>query len=271
MDHFTGDSSENPALVWELHGLSHGYIEHPTNWKGKYAQKLPPTDGFNGVGEVTFDKSPSYFNTELFPGIAARAKRLLSNAKVVVSVCNPVERLFSEFMHTWNDEFGGRELEQAFYDDQGVAAPSNFSAFVEMMRPDSDICKSSPGFCEEVRRTKLRTGEYHVNLKAWRSEFGPENVMVINMLESNSVKARMLMKLAGRCLPEEEFSWSELNETSVSFENKKYTGRSGGYSDHEDAMKWLHDYFRPHNQALSEEIDAEWPLLWNAVRAARES
>ena len=135
MVHFTGGSSTIPPVAWEIHGLAHVYVANLVYWKGKYAQRLPHTCGFNRVGRMTFDKSPPYINTEIFPGIAARAKRLLPSAKVVVSVCkNPAERLFSEFMQTWtHDVFGGRELEQAFFDDKGVPAPSNFS--VEMMKP----------------------------------------------------------------------------------------------------------------------------------------
>lgn len=263
-DHFTADSAMNgPPAVWEIHGLSHDYKNDPLNWEGKYAQRFPHTDGFNGVGEMTFDKSPSYFNTEIFPGIAARAKRLLPNAKVVVSVCNPTERLFSEYMHYQHDGFGGRVGEEKFYTDAGVAAPSNFSAFVDMLKPESDLSKQNPIRWEAMRRNKLRTGEYHTHLKAWRDEFGAENVLVVTMDESNIDKARKMVKLAGGCLPEEEYPWSALNETAASFANTHYAGRSAGHSEHEAAMRWLADHFEPHNQALAVEVGADWPLAWN--------
>lgn len=265
MDHFTGDSSTRPQKAWEMDGVSHTFVADPINWKGKYAQRLPQTDGFNGMGELTFDKSPDYFKTEMFPGIATRAKQLLPNAKVVISLCNPVGRLFSEFMHDHHDKFGGNKLFNVLFDAYGVPAPSNFSGLVEMLKPESHICKSHSVLCEEVRRAKLHTGEYHVSLKKWKNEFGPENVLVLNMDESNSMKAKKMMKLAGDCLPDEEYPWSTLNEMPMSFENKEYGGRSVGYYEHADAMRWLHEYYQAHNQALSEEIDADWPLMWNTI------
>ncbi|KAI2506761.1 sulfotransferase domain-containing protein [Fragilaria crotonensis] len=142
-DYFTADASGGEPKLWETHGLSHEFVKDPSNWQSKYARRLPFTDGVNGVGELTVDKSPSYFNTEMFPGLVARAKELLPNAKVVVSLCNPVNRLYHEFTRSASGaDVDGRQRDDAIYKKHGVAFPTDFTAFVNMLKPGRSATRS---------------------------------------------------------------------------------------------------------------------------------
>jgi hypothetical protein len=47
---------------------------------------------------------------------------------------------------------------------------------------------------------------------------------------------------------------------SRSFVNSKYAGRASAYVEHGAAMKWLYEYFVPHQDQLFKDIEADWPL-----------
>ena len=97
---FQGSGPEN---IWEGHHLSHIRVEK-TDWFKRWGTLLPSTDGRNNM---TFDKSPSYLDTLIFPDVAAYAHRYVPNAKVVVTLCNPTERVYPE----WNHDNDGITLE----------------------------------------------------------------------------------------------------------------------------------------------------------------
>ena len=63
-----------------------------------YAAHFPHTDRHKQT--MTFEKSPSYLDSLLWPDVPARMKELLPHAKIIFSLCNPAERLYSEFKHT---------------------------------------------------------------------------------------------------------------------------------------------------------------------------
>ena len=272
MNHFLADSK----AIWENHGLTHKFVEDPINFVGKYAQKLPVTEEYdftqlpNGTyvaqrGSMTFDKSPSYLNTDVFPNVADRAKQLFPNAKIVITLCNPVERLYSEYHH---EQKKALQKFRLFFEDRNVAVPTNFTEFVNHMKFSATICSSNPMYCDELRRIRLTTGVFHRNVRAWRNSFGSENVLVLNMDESSHDKMKKIISLVGpEYLPEHEYPWDTTTSQSsvVSYANTAYSGRSSGYEQHPHAFQWLRGYFYRHNVALAKELDAEWPLLWNSA------
>ena len=266
-DYFTADASEGKPRLWETHGMSHDFVKDPSNWQTKYAQRLPFTDGMHGVGEVTVDNSPSYFNTDDFPDLVARAKKLLPNAKVVVSLCNPVNRLYHEFtLSASGADNAGRQRDASFYEKHGVAFPADFTEFVNMLKPGEKICTEKPDFCNELRTLKLHSGEYHAHVRRWRSEFGSKQVLFLNMEDTIRQKTTKMVDFSEACLPQEEYPWGTFRgRASDIFLGEKYTDSASGVSAHAEATQWLYNYFRPHNEALAHEIDADWPFDWNKV------
>ena len=274
-DYFTaGITLEGKLDLWESHGLSLEFAKDPLDWQKKFTQRLPSTDGMNGVGEFTIDKSPSYFNTDMFPGIVGRAKELLPNAKVVISLCNPAERLYHEFVagnnnndnKTSDADSVGRQYELSLYEKHGVVMPTDFTEFVNMLKPLSKVCIKKPQFCEELKRFKLHTGEYHAHVRKWRAEFGHEQVLVLNMEDTIRQKAKKMVDFGDSCTPPEEYPWGIFRRLSSGrFFDETYTDSGIGYSDHAEAMKWLYDYYADHNHALAQELNLDWPLLWNRM------
>lgn len=251
--HFMGGKRD----FWEMHALTHRFETDGMQWKANYAKILPQT---NGVDSITVDKSPSYFNTEIFPGVAQRAKEILPNAKVVVSLCNPAERVYSEYHH--NMKYLRKNVE-AFFEHMGEPMPSDFSSFVQLFSPDEAVCQRKPGYCEKFQRNYLRTGQYDVHLRVWREIFGNDNVLVLNMEDSAREKMKKLLHHVGDDLPADEYPWDSLPKQSQSFVNRHYAGRASGHVEHSSAMKWLKNYFAPHNERLSHDLEADWPLRWN--------
>ena len=265
--HFLGDEE----AIWDNNGLSSNYEIDRHNYKAQYAQKLPMTEEYdfiqlpNGTavvaqGSLTFDMSPSYLNTEIYPNIADRAKEMQPNAKIVVSLCNPVARMHSEFSHTIAQD---KRKYDAFFNKHSVPIPTTFTEMVNYMKFSADICSKKPEFCDELRRDRLRTGIFHEGIRAWRNAFGAENVLVLNMEESSTDKVKKIISLMGDLLPENEYPWGKLVDITASLTNEFDADHSPGTLNDKQAHEWLRGFFYRHNVALAEEIDAEWPLSWN--------
>ena len=257
--------------IWENHGLSYNYELDRHNYKAQYSQKLPATEEYDyihlpngeaavGNGSLTFDISPSYLNTEIFPNIADRAKQMLPNAKIIVSLCNPVARMYSEFYHTLTENMYYFEK---FFKKHDVPIPTSFTEMVNYMKFSANICYKKPAFCEELRRDKLQTGIFHQSVKAWRNAFGAENVLILDIDESNVDKMNKIISLMGDFLPDNEFPWEKLENVTESLTNELDSDHDSGILEDKLSLDWLRGYFYHHNTALAEEIDAEWPLLWN--------
>lgn len=264
-NHFLADTT----TIWENHGLSHGYKQDLNNYVAKYAQKLPVTEEYDysdkrfvndtsRSGSLTFDLSPTYLNAEVFPNIANRAKQLLPSAKIVISLCHPVQRMYSEYIHTMTYNKHYFEL---FFNNHNVPFPNNYTELVNYLKYSAEVCYSKPMFCDELRRDILQTGLYVEGIKAWRNAFGVENVVVLDMTESDYDKMKKITSLMGDYLPDQEYPWDQLtNNTSDNLESNE------GFHEHHKAFEWLRGYFYRYNVALSKEINAKWPLRWNQKR-----
>ena len=79
-------------------------------------------------------------------------------------------------------------------------------------------------------------------------------------------KAKKMVDFGGSCTPPEEYPWGIFRRLSSGrFLDETYTDSGSGYSDHAEAMKWLYDYYVNHNYALTQELNLDWPLLWNRM------
>ena len=82
-------------------------------------------------GSFTFDKSPSYMDTEKYPNVAKRAKTLVPNAKVIFSLCDPTERMYSEYHHNVKKDY---KNVVADWKKWNVSLPQNFTEFVNQLK-----------------------------------------------------------------------------------------------------------------------------------------
>lgn len=245
------------GLIFEGHDFTHVKHSDPDGWLHAFAKRLPLTDG---ISSITFDKSPSYLDTQIFPDVVETAKQYLPNAKIVVTVCNPAERLYSELQHLMKVSRG--EFDQ-FYHDNGVSPPDNFGSFVNLLMPDNPICNEKPGFCEANRRLYLQKGEYLNNLTPWYEAYGHQNVLVLDLHnDPNSIISSLLHHVGSDLLPDSEYPWEEATRM-IQYGNNEYDGRPSAYEHFHQEMQWLDRYYAPHNDELALFLDAGWPKKWS--------
>ncbi|KAG7356362.1 sulfotransferase family protein [Nitzschia inconspicua] len=256
-DEYQGRGDE----IWEGHDMSIHKNQKPGEWLEHWTRRLPWTDGKHNI---TIDKSPSYMNTLEFPNLTQDVKQFLPNAKVVMSVCNPALRLYSEYNHNMDQRQDGF---LGFYRDKGIEVPMDFPSFVKLlMDPPFDVCKRLPNFCDRNQIFFLRKGEYSTLLKQWYEAFGPKNILVVDMNDNQRDIATKLLDLVGHdVLPPKEYPWHELKEKEIDFQSSaaNYTGRSSAFDDFREQIAKLEKYYAPFNQELAQLIGRDFPLKWN--------
>jgi hypothetical protein len=229
----------------------------PNGWLDEFGKRLPSTDG---VHTMTIDKSPSYMDISFFPDVAEYAKAHLPNAKIVATLCNPAERLYSEWKSL---PFETHDGYKQLYRDNDVEPPADFASFVNYFRDDS-VCKEKEGFCETHRKQYLKQGDFLQNLQPWYDIFGKENVLVVNMDERPANIVKDLLQHVGHdLLPESEYPWDQVAQPYATNVNEEYEGRGSSYLHFDDAMTWLERYYSPQNEELAKDMRADWPMRWN--------
>ena len=245
------------GLVFEGNDFTHIRRDDPDGWLNNYGKRLPLTDG---ISTMTFDKSPSYMDIPFFPDVAKTARKYLPNVKIVATLCNPAERLFSELNHLLNSN---REGFNQFYHDNDVTPPADFSSFVDLLKPENPICNEKNGFCESNRMQYLKKGEFLNNLRPWYEEYGEENVLLVDMSQDPTIIVENLLDHVGSSvLPISEYPWEDVRTHAV-FSSSAYEGRSSAYQYFNEDMKWLERYYEPHNDELASKLGKDWPRKWS--------
>ena len=255
--HYQGSGSN----LWEMHGFTHIYkkLSQDSLWKELYGQTLPDTGKGDTSGLISIDKSPSYFDAHIHHGVEYRIHETLPHAKVVVTLCNPSERLYSEYNHLLRTN----GLDQ-FFIDRKVKVPQNFTEFVEYLTPTSDLRKEKPAAWRDLRNIYLGKGAYASNYEKWLAAVGAENLLLLNMNTPQKVNAKKIIEFVGdSVLPAEEYPWQDVDDSKVAFGNSAYAGRKSAWKDHGKAMKWLYEYYKPFNTQLSKALGESWPLEWS--------
>jgi len=245
------------GFIFEGNDFTHIRRDDPEGWLNNYGKRLPLTDG---ISTMTFDKSPSYMDVPFFPDVAKISKKYLPNVKIVATLCNPAERLFSELNHLLNSNTDGFNQ---FYHDNDVTPPTDFSSFVDLLKPENPICNEKNGFCESNRMQYLEKGEFINNLRPWYEEYGEENVLVVDMSQDPTIIVENLLNHVGSdLLPISEYPWEDVRTHAV-FSSSAYEGRSSAYEYFDKDMEWLERYYEPHNDELASKIGEDWPRKWS--------
>jgi hypothetical protein len=160
----------------------------------EYAQMLAETSG----EQWTFDTSSSYFSP-FHPDMAARVKQLLPHAKVVVAVCDPVQRLLAQFNNSVT--YGSAGLRRF-----GIGG--NFSRLLESFNRTE--------FADEAERYALHghllaeyveRGYYAQLLMDWLAEFGSRNVLVLDGTRWSARSTQQLLNFLD--LDAESYNWMD--------------------------------------------------------------
>lgn len=254
---------------WEGNDLR--YQNHSDTWLDSWTQRLPWTDG---IHNISIDKSPSNLNTFKHPEIPEMAYDLLPNAKVVVTLCKPSTRMYSEFEYHMVSK-RHYHLENEF-DPYGKKVPDNFLDFAranlqclkhaEKKYENSDAEEIE--HCERLLSDYLRIGEYARHLQPWFEYYGKDNVLVVDMEDDAETKVAALLSHIGEdVLPPDEYPWEELKDDGKDaeefFTNDAYAGRNSILLEHPSIIHQLEYHFVPFNEVLATMIGANFPLTWN--------
>lgn len=185
-----------------------------------YTRLLPSPLDMSSNSKATFDKSPSYLDSQWWGGrVASIAKKLLPHAKIVVSVCNPTERMYSHFRHIISTglmgELKGIDNFDVLVDEilkDPVSANVNFTAF--------DIQKTLTGVFYE-------TGLYSTHILDWMREYGRENVLIVSLdsiAQDSYAVAKSIIDFVG-------LDWSKYPEkNAVESLGKVFANAANNYS-----------------------------------------
>lgn len=213
------------------------------------AARLPNTDGVN---TVNFDKAPRYIETNLEPRLPVNMKMFMPGTKMVFSVCDPAERMVSEFHHLQKIK-----VEWIF---PGIHMPATFEEFVKTVTGKADICR-----VQDCRDNYLNKGWFAKHIQKWLEVYDPSEIVVIDMNEPAESQARKLLEFAG--LPLGEYPWEKLNSTKKAYKNNAYAGRQSAWEEHRDPLCALSKYYAHSNKDLSKLLNQHYPLEWKSTTA----
>nr|XP_039261366.1 heparan sulfate glucosamine 3-O-sulfotransferase 1-like isoform X1 [Styela clava] len=147
-----------------------------------YRSKMP----YTAPHEITMEKSPRYF---VLRDVPLNVKRMNPNMKLILVVCDPIKRAYSDF----NFE-SHRTMKSLLRIQKNIPAPSNFDDFVKdvlkyIKENERVLRRYFPSIEEQILNswstsryylTILNTGIYSVYLKNWLKYFPLEQIHIIN-------------------------------------------------------------------------------------------
>jgi Sulfotransferase family len=105
---------------------------------------------FSGRASVRGESSPHYTNRPRFEGVAERMRSVVTDARLVYMVRDPIDRMLSHYLHNVGGGYDDRTLAEAFADPE--------SAYVTRSR-------------------------YFFQLEPYLEEFGPERIEIVGREE----------------------------------------------------------------------------------------
>lgn len=218
--HLTQHTQVTATKVSEIHAFSRFLKDDQSlEARQKYADFFLDTDG---TSNFTYDKSPSYLTSE---GAASAAKKLLPNARVLVTLCDPTERLYSQYQHEKRIE-----KQEAKWQQQT--------------------------FAEWVAKTEHIN--YAENLATWQKAFGRDAVHVTfleHFVAEHTEWMKEMLEFIGVDL--NKMNWEEFEESASvpTYHNPEYKGRSISWTEEPQVMQQLVEEYRGQQEALAKLLD----------------
>jgi hypothetical protein len=211
------------------------------------ASRLPDTDG---IQTVTFDKAPGYLETNLHPEIAKQMRKHMPGTKMVFTVCDPAERLFSEFQHL-------RRVQMQLL-SENIALPEDFSEFHRILEGTADVCVEHSEECKKLGWGHFQKGMYASNLHHWLQVYPREDILVLDMESERTEQAQKLLEFAG--LSPHNYPFYRLPELPTAFRNPQYPGRNISWQMYGTEMCQLSHRYRKSNEELADLIHVQYPF-----------
>jgi len=211
--------------------------------------RLPNTDG---VSTMNFDKAPRYMEATKLPHLPKNMKMLMPETKMVFTVCDPAERLVSEFHHLQRHKMP--------WFAPKIRMPGSFPEFLEAATGKANICLT-----EDCNDIYLAKGEFVTQIRKWLEVYDASEILVLDMNEGLKEQAKKLLLFAG--LPLEEYPWAELDSNHKAYQNKGYAGRQAAWKEYPNEMCTLSKYYADKNRDLAKLLNQQYPFGWKSTTA----
>jgi hypothetical protein len=190
---------------------------------------------------IAVDATPYYI---LHPQVPLRASQLISAARIIVLLRDPVDRAYSHYCH--EVRLGAEKLPF----EQAIDAECSRTAG-EAQRLRNEVLYESFNY---QHFTYLERGDYANQLGGWLNYFPPEQFLVLSaeqFFENPAVEYRKVLKFLG--LP----AW-ELRSYPAEHVGK-YPPMLSSIREH------LRLFYAPRNRALKDYLNSNWPGSGDAI------
>ncbi len=185
---------------------------------------------------ISGEATPYYFFHPLAP---ERVAKTLANVKLIMLLRNPVDRAYSHYWHSVNNN-----LEKTSFQDAIKSEP-------ERLEKEMDNFNKYPGYrgFKYQNYSYLARGIYVTQLNRWHQFFPKEQILVLQSEVFFSEPGKILNRI---------FQFLDLSD----FNNTIIQHQAGNYPKMDSAIRAkLIEYYRPYNRKLYDLLGNAFP--WN--------
>jgi hypothetical protein len=217
--------SVKPALRKEIHFFDLNF-ERGENWYLKhFPSRVPP-------GAITGEATPYYL---FHPDVPQRVADMLPDAKLIAVLRNPVDRAYSHYAHSVRHGF-----ETSSFED----------ALAREMKLIKEGCTPADRVDDSYfhqHHTYVSRGIYAPQLDRWYALYPPERLLVLkseDLSRHPAAAVQRTVEFLGLSAQEfRDISYPRLHQGAYGTEMNPKT------------REMLHEFFRPHNEALVAIVD----------------
>nr|XP_009858508.1 heparan sulfate glucosamine 3-O-sulfotransferase 1 isoform X1 [Ciona intestinalis] len=250
---------------------AHFFDERSTAPISEYLSMMPEVSPNTAVME----KTPAYFS---FPpyGIPKLIKANVPQAKIVLILCEPAKRVYSDFVHEWawyniSHHWSGIHQFQTIHDYLKKYLPKVTSSFVPYneTRAPGDTLRVLQHHSSDYMSTLLTTGFYALHLKRWLKYYNDSDMMVVDGSELFNDPGGVMERVQDfidipKVLFREDYvrdsktgffcykEWNNNGRLNCLPSNKQRTRSKTSTSNPfpEETLQHLKDFYKTHNEAL---------------------
>ena len=263
------DENSGNIFIWECSpkDLLAGRISSQS-----FLERFARTDG---SANITVDKSPAFLDTFQRRNLPSVIRKLLPGTKMVFTLCDPAERLVSEYYHNHRWPSIQQKFDNKFQQN-GLQPPANVQDFLQIITLTHSQCHHQAKLfkaCTAIKNIYFQKGLYHEGILDWLKVYDNEmaNILILDMNANVTMNTRQMLEFAG--LPVDEYPWEHLQDdgttTKIAFKNTGYKGRTAAWDEYPKEMTLLSSLYSDSNKELASLIQQEFPLKWKSSTTAR--
>lgn len=220
-----------PSYRKEVHFFDNNYKKGEAWYRAFFPTKREKeAQESKGKSFHTIDASPYYM---FHPHVAARAKKLVPNAKIILILRDPVDRAVSHYNHELRKGTETLAMPEAFKTEE-----KRISAGLDKMLKDESYNSLAYN-----QFSYLKRGKYIEQIQAWKQHFADEQMRIV-MYDDFVADTQGIM--------DEMFSFIGVEPMKLSGLDKRHNQHAHSTKADSELVQYLSGQFKPFNQALFE-------------------